>query len=74
MNVDIRITIDVTQGGIDLFLSPRDDSFVVSLNASTGYQEVKTYNFTIHLAIQTHSSLTRVLGASFIEVYNFYLS
>ncbi|XP_015121638.1 multiple epidermal growth factor-like domains protein 8 [Diachasma alloeum] len=40
MNVDIRVMVDVTQGALDLFLSPRDDSFVVNLNSSTGYQEV----------------------------------
>lgn len=36
MNVDIRLTVDVTQGGLDLFLSPRDDTFVVDVNISTG--------------------------------------
>ena len=41
MNVDIRIVVDVTQGALDLFLSPRDDTFVVSLNSSTGFQEVR---------------------------------
>ncbi|XP_015608730.1 multiple epidermal growth factor-like domains protein 8 isoform X2 [Cephus cinctus] len=41
MNVDIRVMVDVTQGALDLFLSPRDDSFVVNLNSSTGYQEVE---------------------------------
>ncbi|XP_076675325.1 multiple EGF like domains 8 isoform X4 [Andrena cerasifolii] len=40
MNVDIRVMVDVTQGALDLFLSPRDDSFVVTLNSTTGYQEV----------------------------------
>ena len=40
MNVDIRIIVDVTQGALDLFLSPRDDTFVVNLNSSTGFQEV----------------------------------
>ncbi|XP_028050046.1 multiple epidermal growth factor-like domains protein 8 isoform X7 [Monomorium pharaonis] len=41
MNVDIRVTVDVTQGALDLFLSPRDDSFVITLNSSTGYQDVE---------------------------------
>ncbi|XP_076755978.1 multiple EGF like domains 8 [Xylocopa sonorina] len=41
MNVDIRVMVDVTQGALDLFLSPRDDSFVVTLNSSTGYQDVE---------------------------------
>ncbi|XP_066597515.1 multiple epidermal growth factor-like domains protein 8 isoform X2 [Prorops nasuta] len=41
MNVDIRVIVDVTQGALDLFLSPRDDSFVVTLNSSTGYQDVE---------------------------------
>lgn len=40
MNVDIRIMVDVTQGALDLFLSPHDNTFVVNLNSSTGYQEV----------------------------------
>lgn len=35
MNVDIRIIIDVTEGEVDLFLSPQDDSFVVLTNHST---------------------------------------
>lgn len=41
MNVDIRVMVDVTQGALDLFLSPRDDSFVVTLNSTTGYQDVR---------------------------------
>lgn len=49
MNVDIRVMVDVTQGALDLFLSPRDDSFVVTLNSSTGYQDVRFF---------VHSSLT----------------
>lgn len=36
MNVDIRLTVDVTQGGLDLFFSPRDDTFVVDVNLTTG--------------------------------------
>lgn len=43
MNVDIRVMVDVTQGALDLFLSPRDDSFVVTLNSSTGYQDVRYF-------------------------------
>lgn len=45
MNVDIRVMVDVTQGALDLFLSPRDDSFVVTLNSSTGYQDVRFFLF-----------------------------
>ncbi|XP_043511947.1 multiple epidermal growth factor-like domains protein 8 isoform X2 [Frieseomelitta varia] len=41
MNVDIRVMVDVTQGALDLFLSPREDSFVVILNSTTGYQDVE---------------------------------
>ncbi|CAG2065660.1 unnamed protein product [Timema podura] len=40
MNVDIRVIVDVTQGALDLFLSPRDDTFVVNINTSTGAQVV----------------------------------
>lgn len=35
MNVNIHVIIDVTQGMLDLFLSPRDDTFVVTTNATT---------------------------------------
>lgn len=45
MNVDIRVMVDVTQGALDLFLSPRDDTFVVTLNATTGYQDVSNLLF-----------------------------
>lgn len=45
MNVDIRVMVDVTQGALDLFLSPRDDSFVVTLNSTTGYQDVRVCFF-----------------------------
>lgn len=44
MNVDIRVMVDVTQGALDLYLSPRDDSFVVTLNSSNGYQEIELDN------------------------------
>lgn len=47
MNVDIRVMVDVTQGALDLFLSPRDDSFVVTLNSSTGYQDVRLFYLSI---------------------------
>lgn len=47
MNVDIRVMVDVTQGALDLFLSPRDDSFVVTLNSSTGYQDVRFNIFSL---------------------------
>lgn len=40
MNVDIRVIVDVTQGVVDLYLSPNDNSFVVSVN-STGAHEVE---------------------------------
>lgn len=49
MNVDIRVMVDVTQGALDLFLSPRDDSFVVTLNSSTGYQDVRFSYSSFHL-------------------------
>ena len=29
MNVDIRLLVDIAQGGVDLFFAPRDDMFVV---------------------------------------------
>lgn len=41
MNVDIRVIVDVTQGAVDLFLSPNDSAFVVSVNGSTGSHSVE---------------------------------
>lgn len=40
MNVDIRIIVDVTQGELDLFMSPQDDSFVVLPNETNGDQDI----------------------------------
>lgn len=40
MNVDIRIIIDVTQGELDVFMSPQDDSFIVETNETTGYHDI----------------------------------
>ncbi|WAR31429.1 MEGF8-like protein [Mya arenaria] len=36
VNVDIRVTIDITFGGIDVFFSPREDTFVVHTDRYTG--------------------------------------
>ncbi|CAN7993578.1 unnamed protein product, partial [Ixodes hexagonus] len=36
MNVDIRIVVDVTSGAADLYLSAKEDTFVVELNRSSG--------------------------------------
>ena len=52
MNVDIRIIVDVTQGALDLFLSPRDDTFIVNRNSSTGFQEVSTFNYLTVIEIK----------------------
>lgn len=41
MNVDIRVIVDVTQGAVDLYMSPNDSSFVVSVNTSTGSHAVE---------------------------------
>lgn len=36
MNVDIRIFVDVTKGALDLFLSAKEDTFVVDVNKTNG--------------------------------------
>ncbi|KAL4708142.1 hypothetical protein ACJJTC_009921 [Scirpophaga incertulas] len=41
MNVDIRVIVDVTQGAVDLYLSPNDSSFVVAVNSSNGAHAVE---------------------------------
>lgn len=40
MNVDIRVIIDVTQGELDVYMSPQDDSFIVETNETNGYHEI----------------------------------
>ncbi|XP_047489262.1 multiple epidermal growth factor-like domains protein 8 [Penaeus chinensis] len=40
MNVDIRLIIDVTKGGADVYFSSRDDTFVVTVNQTTGKHQV----------------------------------
>jgi uncharacterized membrane protein len=40
MNVDIRVIVDVTQGALDLYMSPSDDTLVVNVNSSTGAHTV----------------------------------
>ncbi|CAL4062050.1 unnamed protein product, partial [Meganyctiphanes norvegica] len=41
MNVDIRLVLDVTSGGSDVYFSSREDTFVVTLNETTGQHQVK---------------------------------
>ncbi|KAJ4443468.1 hypothetical protein ANN_05140, partial [Periplaneta americana] len=41
MNVDIRVIVDVTQGALDLYMSPSDDTFVVNVNTTTGAHTVE---------------------------------
>lgn len=40
MNVDIRIIVDVTDGEVDLYMSPQDDSFVVTTDEVTGQHHI----------------------------------
>lgn len=40
MNVDIRIIVDVTQGELNLYMSPQDDALVVKPNEANGNHNV----------------------------------
>ncbi|XP_049279907.1 multiple epidermal growth factor-like domains protein 8 [Anopheles funestus] len=40
MNVDIRFIVDVTQGELDFYMSPTDESFIVQTNVSTGHHDI----------------------------------
>ena len=40
LNVDIRITLDVTSGGLDLYFSPENTTFVISVDPVTGIHAV----------------------------------
>ncbi|KAH8377850.1 hypothetical protein KR093_007479 [Drosophila rubida] len=69
MNVDIRIIIDVTQGELDVFMSPQDDSFIVETNQTNGFHEIlldNRYNWVpkgkrehpINIALPRHYNVT----------------
>ena len=47
MNVDIRVMVDVTEGALDLYLSPREDTYVVHVNDATGEHIVSGHAFFI---------------------------
>jgi hypothetical protein len=53
MNVDIRVVVDVTQGALDLYMSPSEEMFVVNVNSSTGTHMVSICNvlLTVHCNI-----------------------
>lgn len=40
MNVDIRIIVDVTKGGVDFFLAAKDDVFIVEVDKETGLHDI----------------------------------
>lgn len=40
-NVDIRITIDVTFGGVDVYISTSYETFAVDVNRATGFHSVR---------------------------------
>ena len=40
LNVDIRITLDITSGGVDLYFSQFDDTYVVDVDWPTGIHDV----------------------------------
>ncbi|XP_043935354.1 multiple epidermal growth factor-like domains protein 8 [Protopterus annectens] len=46
-NVDIRITIDVTFGGVDVYISTSYDTFVVDVNRTTGIHTVRIWDRSI---------------------------
>lgn len=69
MNVDIRIIIDVTQGELDVFMSPQDDSFIVETNQTTGFHDIfldNRYNWgpkmkrehPLNVALRRHDNVT----------------
>ena len=40
MNVDIRIVVDVTRGGLDFFISSKDNHFIVDVNKTNGIHQI----------------------------------
>lgn len=40
-NVDIRMTIDVFEGSVDVFVADENDEFTVTLNETSGHHKVK---------------------------------
>jgi hypothetical protein len=50
MNVNIRINLDVTHGAVHVYLSPREDTFVIRQETNTWMHLVKfdhKYSFTV---------------------------
>uniref|UniRef100_A0A182QTX8 Multiple epidermal growth factor-like domains protein 8 n=1 Tax=Anopheles farauti TaxID=69004 RepID=A0A182QTX8_9DIPT len=56
MNVDIRFIVDVTQGELDFYMSPTDESFIVQTNATTGHHDILLDRS--YVWIQTHTTIT----------------
>ncbi|XP_023931409.1 multiple epidermal growth factor-like domains protein 8 isoform X3 [Lingula anatina] len=57
LNVDIRVTIDVTSGGVDVYFSPYNDTFIVSVDPNSW-----KHNITIdpsYVAVDSQSSRRR---------------
>ncbi|XP_037559962.1 multiple epidermal growth factor-like domains protein 8 [Dermacentor silvarum] len=66
MNVDIRVIMDITSGAADLYLSAKEDTFVVEVNRTTGTHVVSvdrkygvglTGDFTANAAVPAAASL-----------------
>jgi len=55
MNVDIRINVDVTHGAVHMYLSPKEDTFVIRNEPNTFVHIVRFYKLTIILAVTTWS-------------------
>ncbi|XP_072325193.1 multiple epidermal growth factor-like domains protein 8 isoform X2 [Scyliorhinus torazame] len=58
-NVDIRITIDVTFGGVDVYISNSHSSFTVSVDSATGFHAVQVGDPDSHREAQSPELLRR---------------
>lgn len=41
LNVDIRVTIDITKGGVDIYFSSSDQTFIVDVSKNNGSHSIK---------------------------------
>ncbi|XP_045596655.2 multiple epidermal growth factor-like domains protein 8 [Procambarus clarkii] len=74
MNVDIRLILDITKGGADVYFSTREDTFVVTVNQTTGQQQVeidRSYSIADETGpIMYTSSLNRNFVGTGFDLYD----
>ena len=64
-NVDIRLAVDIIQGGIDLYISTSNDDFVVEVNFTSGDHYLVSPKERQHSISKRHVSYEDIVSASY---------